>query len=72
MGTFGINVQTVSLNFDWVTGITLGFKLIRALRPIGLTSKERNKAVNEISDVAEKASSWLWLQRSDSRWESSS
>ena len=50
----------------------VGTSLIRALKHIGLTGKERNKAVNEISDVAEKASSWLWLRRSESRWESNS
>ena len=50
----------------------VGTSTIRALRQIGLTGKERNKAINEMSDVAEKASSWLWLRRSESRWEPSS
>ena len=45
---------------------------IRALKQIGLTGKERTKAVNEISEVAEKSSSWLWLRRSESRWEQNS
>ena len=50
----------------------VGTSTIRALRQIGLTGKERTKAVNEISEVAEKASSWLWLRRSESRWEPNS
>ena len=36
----------------------VGTSHIRALRRIRLTGKERNKAVNEISDVGGKASSW--------------
>ena len=35
----------------------IGTTLIGALRHIGVTGKERNEAVNEISDVTEKASS---------------
>ncbi len=50
----------------------VGTSTIRALREIGLTGKERTKTVNEMSDVAERASSWLWLRRSESRWEPNS
>ena len=35
---------------------------MRALREIGLTRKERNRTVNEVSDVAENASRWIWLK----------
>ena len=31
------------------------------------TGKEKTKSVYEITEVAEKSSSWLWLRRSDSR-----
>ena len=50
----------------------VGISTIRALRQIGLTGKERTKSVNEISEVAKKFSSWLWLRRSDNRWEQNS
>ena len=39
----------------------VGTSTIRALRQIGLTGKEKTKAVNEISEVAEMASWRLWL-----------
>ena len=50
----------------------VGTSTIRALRQIVLTGKERNNAINEMSDVTEKASGWLWLKRFESRWKPSS
>ena len=43
-----------------------------SIREIGLTGKERNRTVNDMSDVAEKASRWIWLKRSENRWEPNS
>ena len=43
----------------------VGTSTIRTLRQIGLTGKERNNAINEMSYMIEKASNWLWQTRSE-------
>ena len=41
---------------------------IRSLQQVRQTAKEINNAINQMSVVVERASSWLWLRRSESRW----
>ena len=50
---------------------TRGFvakSMIKAMKDVGLTSKERNRAVKYLEKETEKASNWIWLQRSSQTW----
>ncbi|XP_073731592.1 uncharacterized protein [Misgurnus anguillicaudatus] len=43
----------------------VGQSLIRALKMLGVKGLHSRKAIKNITDVAEKASRWLWIKRGD-------
>ena len=42
-----------------------GQSLHRTLRLLGIRGPQERKATENISEAAEKASSWLWIKRGD-------
>ena len=46
----------------------VGRSTIRALGEIGITGKERNTILEEITEAADKASTWLWIKRGQQQW----
>ena len=41
----------------------VGKSLLKLLRALGMSNRERTRAIKQISEAAESASFWIWSQR---------
>ena len=61
----------------WLFPVEVGVRgfpsksLWRLFTALGLTGRDRKRAVNRLGDAAERASRWLWLRREERSWQPS-
>ena len=58
----------------WLFPVELGVRrfcsqpICQLMTAVGTTGRERRKAIQKLSQAAERASSWLWLRREEKSW----
>ena len=46
-------------------------KEVRLMTAVGTSGRDRKRAIQRLSQAAERASSWLWLRREEMSWKQS-
>ena len=68
--------QCIDNGWDcWCLPIEVGCRgfvatsVVKTLTKLGIRGKEKRNIIRKVGEVAEKASNWLWIKRSDKLWE---
>ena len=53
------------------TNLTSNLSKLTIIVPVGTSGRDRKRAIQRLSQAAERASSWLWLRREEMSWKQS-